>query len=731
MLPNNKIDFDTNDDSRAESTDHAAQDYEIKEKRQTLAQKETKAVSLLRIVVFVVLLVTAVIVSFGVFLFTHGAEKDSFHINFEAHAVKIVEAFQYSVERKMGAVDALSVTITSHALATGATFPNVTIPHFEVRGANTRILSDGLLIYWLPLVTDKTRKGWEAYSTANQAWFDQAFVNEAALRERQDEEFRLGARRDLQEPPVFNKVIFGTEGESEVRPEGSGPYLPLWQMTPVVPIKNVLNFDLLTHAAAKDGLNAALNSGQAVIDFASNLKDPNDEEDSTTAIFNLFLAFGQYRHTIETYTGDPSSLLAYPVFDKFDENRTVVGLLAVNQYWSLYAHGVLCVLENSKQKFTYRIDGPQVTFLGPGDQHDPHYDHMGVSEDVTTYVQDRAGPETRAFTVVKLNGEYCSFTIRVYPSKTMEDYYVTSQPIIYTIVVALIFLFTSLVFILYDYLVERRQYVVMDRAVTSSAIVSSLFPANVRDRLFEEGNPKEEADKNGGAWHTTTNKQRVQNFLDGSSTGKETSKPIADLFHNTTVFFGDLVGFTAWSSKRQPEQVFELLETLFAAFDALADKRGVFKIETIGDCYVAVTGVPNPQQDHALIMAKFARDCMFKMKLATNSLAPSLGEDTADLKMRIGLHSGSVTAGVLRGKKSRFQLFGDTINTASRMESNGAMGRIHVSQETADELIASGFSHWLTPRQDKIMAKGKGEMQTYWVEVYGNKTISTVSSLDT
>jgi class 3 adenylate cyclase len=91
-----------------------------------------------------------------------------------------------------------------------------------------------------------------------------------------------------------------------------------------------------------------------------------------------------------------------------------------------------------------------------------------------------------------------------------------------------------------------------------------------------------------------------------------------------------------------------------------------------------------------------------------------------------------MTAGVLRGQKSRFQLFGDTMNTASRMESNGVAGKIHVSQATADELMHQGKSHWVTPRPDKVLAKGKGELQTYWVSLRdrlkSTATASTYSS---
>jgi class 3 adenylate cyclase len=154
----------------------------------------------------------------------------------------------------------------------------------------------------------------------------------------------------------------------------------------------------------------------------------------------------------------------------------------------------------------------------------------------------------------------------------------------------------------------------------------------------------------------------------------------------------------------------------------------VFKVETIGDCYVAVAGLPDPQEDHAIIMAKFATDCISKMGQLTAELAEALGPDTSELALRIGLHSGSVTGGVLRGQKSRFQLFGDTMNTASRMESNGEAGRIHISKETANELIAKGKSSWVTPRTDKVVAKGKGELQTYWA-TSRTVTESVVSSM--
>jgi class 3 adenylate cyclase len=228
----------------------------------------------------------------------------------------------------------------------------------------------------------------------------------------------------------------------------------------------------------------------------------------------------------------------------------------------------------------------------------------------------------------------------------MLNAYISNKPIILTVAIATVFIIAIILFFIYNVLVEKRQRSLLAKAAESTAIVDSIFPKQVQGRLLQD---------------TTTPLHPSKRIM-----GVDTSRShIADLFPECTVLFADIAGFTAWSSTRGPEHVFTLLETVYQAFDKAAKLRKVFKVETIGDCYLAVTGLPNPQTKHALIMIQFAIECKRLMVKVTRELETQLGPDSSDLRMRFGIHSGPVTAGVLRGERARFQLFGDTVNTGT------------------------------------------------------------------
>lgn len=192
----------------------------------------------------------------------------------------------------------------------------------------------------------------------------------------------------------------------------------------------------------------------------------------------------------------------------------------------------------------------------------------------------------------------------------------------------------------------------------------------------------------------------------------------------------DIAGFTAWSSEREPSKVFQLLENVYGAFDEVARQLSVFKVETIGDSYVAVCGVPTKRELHAPVMVKFAERCLRVMTKVTRRLEVHLGPSTADLKARVGLHSGPVTAGVLRGERARFQLFGDTVDMAIKMESSGTPGYIHASKATADLLIQAGKLGWLQKREEPVAIKGKGEVTSFWVSMGTESDIQSSDSED-
>jgi class 3 adenylate cyclase/hemoglobin-like flavoprotein len=379
---------------------------------------------------------------------------------------------------------------------------------------------------------------------------------------------------------------------------------------------------------------------------------------------------------------------------------------------------VLVVVEDTCDDdavLTYALEGTTDTFLGYEDLHEQAF---GDTEEAIHLVSLSQAAST------------CEYIVRVYATKDLQDMYLSPAPYIYAAVVCVAMIIFIVVFIIYDRFVQHRQERVLAKAARSNAIVASLFPSNVRDRILKDAEEqviKKETTKKLG----TTGKSQLKSYLDGTGQKGEDdgSKPIADLFPHCTVMFGDIAGFTAWSSIREPCQVFQLLETLYNAFDEIAMRRRVYKVETIGDCYVAVTGLPEPRKDHATVMTRFAKDLLKTMSLLTTKLEIELGPDTGDLAMRIGLHSGPVTAGVLRGKNCRFQLFGDTVNTAARMESNGKRNAIHISEETAQLLRDARKEDWLIVREDKIVAKGKGELQTYFVNMSkSGKSAASVTS---
>jgi class 3 adenylate cyclase len=185
---------------------------------------------------------------------------------------------------------------------------------------------------------------------------------------------------------------------------------------------------------------------------------------------------------------------------------------------------------------------------------------------------------------------------------------------------------------------------------------------------------------------------------------KGSSRSIADHFESASILFADVVDFTPLARRLAPAEVVGVLDRLFSRFDTLVERHGLEKIKTIGDCYMAASGVPDPSPDHARKAALLALD--MRDVVGTSAIA-----DRSGLALRIGINSGPVVAGVIGTKRFLYDLWGDAVNVASRMETNGTPGEIQITRATY-ELLKDDF---VCRRRGMIQVKGKGEMETWYL----------------
>ena len=185
---------------------------------------------------------------------------------------------------------------------------------------------------------------------------------------------------------------------------------------------------------------------------------------------------------------------------------------------------------------------------------------------------------------------------------------------------------------------------------------------------------------------------------------KADTQTIADQFDEASILFADVVGFTRLSQRLPAAEVVGMLDHLFSHFDVLAERHGLEKIKTIGDAYMVAAGVPSPRPDHARAMALMALEMREAMR--SEDAVGHLG-----LELRIGINSGPVIAGVIGRKRFLYDLWGDAVNTASRMESHGTPGRIQVTRATY-ELLKDEFT---LEARGTVEVKGKGDMETWYL----------------
>jgi len=208
------------------------------------------------------------------------------------------------------------------------------------------------------------------------------------------------------------------------------------------------------------------------------------------------------------------------------------------------------------------------------------------------------------------------------------------------------------------------------------------------------------------------------NILPGSIAARLKASPttIADQFTEASVLFADVVDFTPRSRDLAPAEVVGMLDRLFSHFDDLAERHDLEKIKTIGDAYMVAAGVPTPRPDHARALALLALD--MNEAVSSTGAVGDLG-----LQVRIGINSGPVVAGVIGRKRFLYDLWGDAVNTASRMESAGTPERIQITQATY-ELLKDEF---VCEPRGTVEVKGKGEMETWYLVAANSAGLTTLA----
>jgi hypothetical protein len=541
-------------------------------------------------------------------------------VQFDSIAFNVLQTIDLNARSILDAFEAFSLSVASLATA----WPLVTVPNWAAQSTQLASQTGSHQVGFLPKVAMSDRAAWEAYSVLN---FDSILPAEFIWRNT--------SKTDA----------------TPVREDQSSPsyYFPIWQTKTVLEApaagNNMRIFDMINRNGldmdyferAMDAVFARSAPIQTEVLYTVTITKEDDASEEGTI-------------TEET----PVTALVTPIMESTTTTMAgtpeIVGVMVGWLEWQYEfsnllpegINGIVLVVrteKNCQKPLSFEINGPTATYLGQGDLHDSEFDSMVVESIFDTWAAvDHCG----------------HYTFSIYPSSQYEDTHKGIRPWIYSGIALMIFAMAGVIFILYDWTVERNTERIEQRAARTDAIVNSLFPANVRDRLMRGDDKSEDGDHHSPEFPGTeqalgNSRSNSRSGLQGSGTnqfgdlrqdeaGVFTTRPIADLFPEATVMFADIVGFTAWSSTREPSQVFTLLETVYNAFDKIANRRRVFKVETIGDCYVAVAGLPEPRRDHAVCMARFAHDCLVRIKEVVQRLERRLGPDTAELSMRFGLH---------------------------------------------------------------------------------------------
>ena len=429
----------------------------------------------------------------------------SLTVKFGDFSQEILSSAESNARDFLGQLKGVSNTLTSYSLDTEAQWPNVTLPHFDIRTTESfERLAGAEAFVFAPIVTKANLPGYERYAWDHQGWI------------RKDLELRGLGKLD---PGFIPTRVYPSTGELEAHLNAQ-VHVPIWQLAPVPTNAKIINLDLYSHPSFKRMIDECTEVRHILL---------SEVVDRTFISENI--------ETLDSNTEmdrHPRSYAVQPVFRNFGATSDLVGFVfAVVPWWTYLvdvlpagAEGYVVEIQDTcGSPFFYRLDGPEATYLEDF-RPNPDFAHMAPSREFAEFARF-TGEETSE------NILHCSYRMIVHPSDQLKREYETKEPIIYTVVVIAVFVVTVMVFILYDYFVQQRQDKVMRTAQKTSAIVSSLFPKTVQTRIMQE---MQDSSHRSRSSRRFSGKDMLKNFLrndldeEPDENGFFATKPIADFF---------------------------------------------------------------------------------------------------------------------------------------------------------------------------------------------------------
>ena len=535
----------------------------------SLGRRDTVQIIRLRRLVFALMTVFMLLIGYASYYILNQWQISHLDDAFHDVASKIIDSFHWKLQRKLHVLSSLSTSISSYAnlkkkritfrgddgvldSQVSSAWPMVTIPDFHILASSSRNIAHAVSVSFCPLVTDETRPNWEYYSVNHaDQWIENGYEFEQRHHSAEAARGRhlLGTTDNTVSPRITvldedNAALITAPPASSNNNSNKTYFFPLWQSSPIVP--ELVNYDMSSNENFNEGIQAMVASHQAVLGKVTDIDDGSQSH----VVMDQFEQHWQQQQqggTTIDYGRDPVSKLYFPVFEDLLEatssngSKNLVGMVVAVLFWEIYMNNVLphgtppmmVRLHNECDEegvsYSYQIIGQDVTYMGrSGTHHDDIKFRMMETKVITTdlsLLTHRSTVDTKDHFegVATLNHDFCPYKISIYPTEEFVDEFITNLPFYFAAIIVGIFLFTMFMIRCYDWQVDKRQEMVMEQVLKSNAIVASIFPAEVRDRLFKD-------DKKGGqskvSFNTDFQKAKIKNFLYGDNqTGNNDDGP--------------------------------------------------------------------------------------------------------------------------------------------------------------------------------------------------------------